>query len=124
VLFADGRGTTGTHEKRTAHWRDDAAIPPARLVTLSELSRTVTEIREGGEMATMEAILETVSGLYRDAGTGRGYRAGELLSALPHETLRSRVRIQRSEMGIYVIKLDDGSVFNLYSRRRSRRGTE
>jgi hypothetical protein len=83
----------------------------------------VTEIREGGEMATMKAVLETVSGLYRDTGTGHGYRAGDLLSDLPRETLQSRVGIRRFQRGVYAIELEDGRIFDLYSRRRTRRDT-
>jgi hypothetical protein len=78
---------------------------------------------EGGEMATMQAILETVNGLYRDAGSGHGYRPGELLSFLPDDALHSRVRIRRFAMGVYVIDLENGRTFDLYSRRRTRRAS-
>ncbi|MGI8826550.1 MAG: hypothetical protein ACR2JC_13050 [Chloroflexota bacterium] len=71
-------------------------------------------------MATLKAVLETTTGLYRDADSGKGYLRHELLQSLSSEILSSQVQLQRVDRGTYILSLSDRK-FELLSRRRTPR---
>ena len=54
-------------------------------------------------MATLGAILQTVSGLYIPPDGRVGFRAQELRESLPSEALREPFRFRKVERGLYVL---------------------
>ncbi len=74
-------------------------------------------------MPTLLALASTTSGLYRDLQSGRVYQRDELLASGPAAILLRQVRIEKRAPGVYTLYLDsdDSQLFELWSRRRSKR---
>ncbi len=77
-------------------------------------------------MPTLLALASTTTGLYRDMQSGCVYQRAELLASGPPSMLLRRVRIEKRAPGVYLLYLDeeDTQLFELTSRRRSRRTLE
>jgi hypothetical protein len=74
-------------------------------------------------MATLGAILQTVSGLYIPPDGRVGFRAHELYESLPEAALREPFRFHKVERGVYTLVPRNPGLpsYELRSRRTRRR---